>query len=64
MFEITLLLNIIIGAITVALISIIFCGCTISLNNINTHGTAQDLVDEQQSADPQVDADVSLPGVL
>lgn len=64
MFELTLFLNIIIGAVIVTLISIILCGCTISFTNISTHGTAQDVVDEEQSADPQIDADIDLPGVL
>ncbi len=32
-------------------------GCTISFQNISTHGTATDLVDENQAAT----ADVSMP---
>mgnify|MGYP001582527602 CR=1 FL=1 len=32
--------------------------CTISLQNIETDGTASDLVDENQSASPQVDSKI------
>lgn len=38
-----------------------FTGCTVSFQNISTHGTATDLVDEQQAASPQVSAKVSGP---
>ncbi len=45
---------------------IIFClnllvGCTISFQNIDTHGTATDLVDENQTASPDVKSDLSIP---
>lgn len=36
-------------------------GCTISFTNISTHGTASDLVDEDLTADPEIDPDVSIP---
>ncbi len=47
----------------VLLISIlmIFHGCTISFQNISTHGTASDLVDEDQAATADVDANLSVP---
>ena len=35
--------------------------CTISFQNISTHGTATDLVDENQSASADVKADVQVP---
>lgn len=37
------------------------CAPTISFQNISTHGSATDLVDENQSADAKVDAKVSAP---
>lgn len=37
--------------------------CTISVTTVHTQGKASDVVDEQQSADPQVDADVSVPAL-
>ncbi len=37
-----------------------FTSCTISFQNISTHGTATDLVDENQTASPKVDAKVSV----
>jgi hypothetical protein len=39
------------------------CSCTISFQNISTHGTATDLVDEDQKSDAQVDPEVSVPAV-
>lgn len=44
----------------------VFCylmltSCTISFQNISTHGTATDLVDENQAATADVKADVQVP---
>lgn len=36
-------------------------GCTISFQNIDTHGTASDLVDENQAASPTVSPDITIP---
>ena len=35
--------------------------CTISFQNIDTHGTATDLVDQNQAADPNISPDISIP---
>jgi hypothetical protein len=35
--------------------------CTLSFTNISTHGSASDLVDEEQTASPDVKTDLSLP---
>ena len=35
--------------------------CTISFQNISTHGTASDLVDEHQTATPDFEADLTVP---
>ena len=42
---------------------VLVTACTISVTTVHTQGSASDVVDEQQSADPTVDtqADVSLP---
>jgi hypothetical protein len=40
---------------------LLLVGCTISFSNISTHGTATDLVDEQQAASPTVSPDISVP---
>lgn len=42
-------------------VAVIAQGCTISFQNISTHGTATDLVDENQRADANVRANVQLP---
>ena len=35
--------------------------CTISMQNISTHGVASDLVDENQSATPTTNASLNIP---
>lgn len=35
--------------------------CTLSFQNISTHGTATDLVDQTQSAEPDVNANLTIP---
>lgn len=39
---------------------IFLTSCTISFQNISTHGTAQDLVDENQTSSPDVSATIPL----
>lgn len=36
-------------------------GCTISFQNIDTHGTATDLVDEDLATSPTISPDISVP---
>ena len=38
---------------------ICLAGCTLSFQNISTHGTATDLVDEEQAASPTVSPKIS-----
>lgn len=42
--------------------TLVLTGCTISFQNISTHGIATDLVDENQDASPTVTT--SMPGML
>jgi len=44
-----------------AVTSLFLTGCTISFQNISTHGTATDLVDENQTAQPDISATVTGP---
>lgn len=37
------------------------CSCTYSINMVHTQGSASDVVDETQSAEPDVKADISIP---
>ena len=37
------------------------CSCTISFQNISTHGTATDLVDEEQKTDAEISPALSIP---
>lgn len=39
----------------------LLCSCTYSINMVHTQGQASDVVDETQSADPDIKADVSIP---
>ncbi len=36
--------------------------CTYSINMVHTQGTASDVVDENQSAEPDIKTDISIPG--
>ena len=36
-------------------------GCTISFSNMDTHGTASDLLDENQSATPTISPTLTVP---
>lgn len=40
---------------------IFFCSCTLSFQNISTHGVATDLVDENQTASPNTDLTATIP---
>ena len=42
-------------------LALTFQCCTISFQNISTHGTATDLVDENQTASPDVKTDLTIP---
>ncbi len=35
--------------------------CNITLSNVSTHGTASDVVDEEESATPTISPTVTLP---
>lgn len=39
----------------------ILSGCTYSITMVHTQGVASDVVDEVQSAEPDIKADLSLP---
>lgn len=45
--------------ISLILFPICLAGCTLSFQNISTHGTATDLVDEEQAASPTVSPKIS-----
>lgn len=48
------------------LISILFLftGCTLSFQNVSTNGRADDVIDENQTASPNVKVPVSVPKAL
>ncbi len=37
--------------------------CTISFQNISTHGTATDLVDEDMKTDPDIKTSLTIPAI-
>ena len=47
--------------ISFLIILFFLCACTYSINMVHTQGSASDVVDETQSAEPDVKADVSIP---
>lgn len=48
--------------VSISLIYLI-SSCTISLTNISTHGTASDVLDEEQGASAQVSPVLSIPAI-
>lgn len=42
---------------------IITGSCTLSFQNISTHGTASDVVDEDQKASPDISPNFEIPGI-
>lgn len=42
----------------------LLCGCTMSVNQVHTEGTASDVVDEQQEASPDISPTLSIPANL
>lgn len=43
-------------------LSLILCSCcTLSLTNISTHGTATDVIDQEQKQDGTADLDATIP---
>ena len=50
------------GVMCLVLVTInLLCSCTISFQNISTHGTATDLVDENQGASPDIRPTIQVP---
>lgn len=41
------------------LLSLFMTGCTLSFQNISTHGTASDVVDQDQDANAELDVPIS-----
>lgn len=41
------------------LLSLFMTGCTLSFQNISTHGSASDVVDQNQDADAELDVPLS-----
>lgn len=55
-----------ISIIFMMLLFLVICtSCTISFQNISTHGVANDLVDENQKTDADIKPNISIPtGVI
>lgn len=49
------------NCLAVVFVTLALTGCTLSFQNIDTHGTATDLVEETQSATPNVSPSLTLP---
>lgn len=51
------------GAALILTMTVIFflASCTVSLQNISTHGTATDLVDENMDTSPNINPVISVP---
>lgn len=51
-------------AMLIGIIVVLFAGCTYSINMVDTHGKAADVVDETETIDPKIDPTLTLPGVI
>lgn len=49
------------GIVGSLLVMILLNSCTLSFQNIDTHGTATDLVDENQATTPNVSPVITVP---
>lgn len=49
--------------IVFSILAIIMTSCTISFQNISTHGVATDLIDENLKTDADLKSDLSLPAM-
>lgn len=47
--------------ISAAAVSLLLNGCTLSFQNVSTHGTATDLIDETQTNTPDVSPNIEVP---
>lgn len=47
--------------IWLVILPLFLVGCTISFSNIATHGTATDLVDEEQGVSPTISPTINVP---
>lgn len=47
--------------ISLVILPLVLVGCTLSFVNISTHGTATDVVDEDQDASPNVSPVIKIP---
>ena len=43
------------------IMAVILTACTLSFQNISTHGTATDLVDEEQATSPNIAPNLVIP---
>jgi hypothetical protein len=43
------------------MLPLLLCSCTLSFQNIDTHGTASDLVDDTLSTTPNVSPNINVP---
>lgn len=55
---VNMVLFIVWGAIAIGAVMASATSCTLSYQNISTHGSAQDVVDENQTASPDVKSDL------
>lgn len=49
--------------ICLVILPLLLVGCTLSLSIVDTHGTATDLIDEEQTATPNVSPTMNVPAM-
>lgn len=56
--------NILLVILFLWIFALLFTSCTLSVNTFHTQGEASDVIDENQSASPTVDAKAEIPSVV
>lgn len=55
------IISIIIMGMLLIILVYTMCSCTISFQNISTHGTATDVVDEDLNTSPDIKTELTIP---
>lgn len=51
-------------SILTMILALMMTSCTYSINMVDTHGAAEDVVDETETIDPEIDPTLNIPGAL
>ncbi len=49
--------------LVISSLMLVCTSCTLSFSNVSTHGSASDVIDEDQTASPSTELDASIPAL-